>query len=322
VAELLEDRFFDDAFLSELEEIAGPEGPLEGAQADGALHLRLQEFLRTPDGGSLDEQEFVELGAAPLTERTNALLEVCRAGRTLSAVQAVENFVVFFQALVPTLDAEGARQVKRFFFRLVPTLLQIAAHDFGEGRDAVAEGRAALHNLETILIEVSDVRFAPSESELVFRSIDQLAGFIAVGEYAMASRIVSAQLLELIEKNKLARALYRLMEVEVQLQRYLREQLGYPTPRLRLPEDTAALVEYGPLRVLDEESLDGETTRMIQVQVPGIPKLSDVVLHFVAEDGRFLDLRLDALGSAELAVPAGMYALGLTYEPLGRVRRS
>jgi len=322
VAELLQDRFFDDAFLSELEEIAGHEGPLEGARGDSALHLRLQELLRLPDGRRLGEEEFVELGSAPLTERTNALLEACRAGRTLSAVQAVENFVVFFQALVPTLDADGSRQVKRFFFRLVPTLLQIAAHDFGEGKAAVAEGRAALHNLETILIEVSDVRFAPSESELVFRSIDQLAAFIAAGEYAMASRIVSAQLLELIEKNKLARALYRLMEVEVQLQRYLKERLGYATPRLRLPEDAGALAEYGPLRVLDEESLDGETTRMIQVHVPGIPNLADVVLHLVGEDGRFHDLRLDALGSAELGVPAGMYALGLTYEPLGRVSRS
>ncbi|MGE0453946.1 MAG: hypothetical protein AB7O37_11515 [Vicinamibacteria bacterium] len=322
MAELLEDRFFDDAFLSELEEIAGHEGPLEEAHADGALHLRLQEFLSLPGAGRLDEEGFVELAAAPLTERTNALLEVCRAGRTLPAVQAVENFVVFFQALVPTLDALGARQVKRFFFRLVPTLLQIAAHDFGDSREAVAEGRAALHNLETILIEVSDVRFAPSESELVFRSIDQLAAFIAAGEYAMASRIVSAQLLELIEKNKLARALYRLMEVEVQLQRYLKERLGYATPRLALPEDAAALSDYGPLRVLDEESQGGETTRMIQIHVPGIPNIADVVLHLVGEGGRFHDLRLDALGSAELRVPAGAYALGLTYEPPGRVRRS
>jgi hypothetical protein len=318
VADAAEERFFDEAFLEELEAIAGSRGPLSAGVGDEALHERLAEFL-SEGGGALGEDDFVALEGSALAERTNRLLEIARGGRSLAAVQAVENFVVFFQALVPTLAGDGARQVRRFFFRLVPTLLQVAAQDAAGGGSRLADARAALHNLETILIEISDVRLAPSEGELVFRSIDQLAGFIAAGEYEMANRIVSAQLLELIERNKLARALYRLMEAEVGIQRYLKERLGYTTPRLRVPEDAAALADYGPLRVLEEEAI-GEASRLVQVHVPGLARLSDVVLQLVREDGASHALRLDSLGSAELAVPAGLYSLGLSYDPVVRRR--
>jgi hypothetical protein len=41
-----------------------------------------------------------------------------------------------------------------------------------------------------------------------------------------------------------------------------------------------------------------------------------VVLHLAREDGTAAyDLRLDALGSARLDVPAGSYRLGLIYQP-------
>lgn len=315
---MADERFFDDAFLQELQELASGEGAL--ARADqGARELEQRlSLLLAGEGGAppLGLDDLAALPAPQLLQRTDRLLEMCRGGAGRGAVQAVENFIVFFQALLPNLKDDGADQVRRVFARLVPTLIQIAYNDFGASPEAVAEGRTALGNLETILIDIAGVRLAPEESELVHRSIDQIASFMAVGEYTMASRVVSAQLLDLIERNKLTRALYRLMEAEVAVQRYLKERLGYTTPQFLLPDDLAKLSEYGPIQVLEETDLDGATQRLLQVQVPGIPRLTDVVVHLVAANGgRQFDLRMDALGTAPLRVPDGRYALGLAFEP-------
>ena len=306
--------FFDAEFLGELEQLAAQVVSRPAPGAD--LARRFEEFLREEGGAPLDGESFAALPPAAMVERANALLETCRKGPERAAVQAVENFIVFFQALVPTLATEGAAQVGRFFFRLVPTLIHIAWHDFGEDAAAAREGTAALENLETILIEISDVRLAPAESALVFRSIDQLAGFIAVGEYAMASQIVSAQLLDIIARNKLARALYRLMEAEVAVQVYLKERLGRPTPSLELPADLHDLADFGPVRVFEEELL-GEGRRLVQVHIPGLARLSDVVLHLApVGGGEPLVLRLDALGTAELPPVDGVFQMGLGWEPV------
>jgi len=312
--------FFDPSFLSELESLADlPQGEPHPS-APASLPEKLSTFLDPhPHDGvvqRLDEAGFLALPPALLTERTNALLAICREGGTGDAVLAVENFVVFFQALVPTLREDAARAIKAVFFHLVPTLIHIAYNDFGEGEDAREEGRRALRLLENILIEISSVRLAPSEGQLVFKSIDQLTSFIGVGDYTLANEIISTRLLSIISRNKLTRALYRLMEVEVSIQVYLKERLGYPTPSLRVPEDFEALREYGPIRVLSEEGLDGVVRRFVQVQLPDLPILRDIVLRLVpAQGGAHHDLRFDGLGTAELDVPPGTYGMGLLYEP-------
>lgn len=314
--EIVEDEFFDPSFLAELEGLAtmqkGVPAPLS---LSVSLTDKLETFLAGQEGeAALDEEAFIDLPSAVAVERLNRLVEICRGGSQRRAVQAVENFVVFFQALVPTVTGEAARQIKRFFFHLAPTLIHIAFNDFGDTGDEQSEGLAALRNLETILIEIANVRLAPTESELVFRNIDQLAAFISVGEYSMANEVISSQLLQIIRSNKMTRALFRLMEVEVSVQVYLKEKLGYLTPQIRVPEDIDVLHDYGPIRILQEDIL-GETKIFIQVHIPEIPFLRDIVLHAVGEDGRGHDLRLDALGSAELTLPPGIYSLGLVYQP-------
>ena len=97
-------------------------------------------------------------------------IESCRRSPRRDAAQAAESFVVFFQALVPTLSPEPAREVKATFFRLVPTLVQMAWEDTAEGIENRRESREALALLETILLEVSSVRLAPVESGLLFKS--------------------------------------------------------------------------------------------------------------------------------------------------------
>lgn len=309
------EEFFDPSFLTELEELASGEGPA-GPGPGHDLRAELEEFLRPVTAATppLTEDAFVELPAAVVAERTNALLEILRRGKSLPAVQAAESFVVFFQALVPTIP-DGASEVRRLFFRLVPTLIHIAFNDFSDTDAKREEGRAALRGLENVLIEIASVRLAPGESELVFRSIDQMAAFIGAGEYTMAGQVISGQLLGIIARNKLTRALYRIMEVEVNVQRYLGEKLGYSTPQIRVPADFGLLADYGAVRVLTEEVL-GERTRYIQVQIPDIPILRDIVLRLARADGLTRDLRLDALGSAKLDVPDGTYSLGLVYQPL------
>jgi hypothetical protein len=312
-----QEDFFDASFIAELQTLATATPAAVPAEPSAALHDKLAVVLAPlqPGGEPLSETEFLGLSAEILSERTNTLVEICREGGRGEAALAVENFIVFFQALVPTLSPEGLHEIKRFFFRLAPTLLHIAHNDFGEDEEARLQGRQALRNLETILIEISSVRLAPSETELVFRSIDQLAAFIAVGEYLMANEIVSSQLLSIITRNKLLRALFRLMEVEANLQRYLKEKLGCSTPQLRVPEDFRLLAEYGPMRVLQEVGPDGRRRQLVQIQIPDIPLLRDVVLHLVPEAGDGIDLRLDALGSAELVVAPGVYTMGLLYQP-------
>jgi hypothetical protein len=307
--------FFDEALLGELEElvasVAG--GPSHGGA--GTLPEKLAVFLADGDR-RLDEDRFLALSPDALTDRINQLTEICRESGRIEAVQAVEGFIVFFRTLLPTLGDLGTQAVKRVFFRLGPTLIQIAFHDFGDTRALREEGREALRSLERVLFEIASVRLAPVESDLVFRSIDQLVHFIEAAEYAMASELISSQLLSLIARNRLARVLYHLMGVEVAVQRYLADRLGMTTPRFRLPDDAAQLGDYGPLRILEETSADGLRRRFIQVHLPDIPTLKDVVLHLVDEQsGRDHALRLDRLGSAELHVPDGAYKLGLGYEP-------
>jgi hypothetical protein len=307
------EEFFDASFLAELERLAAT-AP-EAAQS-ARLPEKYAQFLAPEPGQQrpLDEDAFVGLPPARLAERTNRLIEIGRQSPRPGALQAVESFVVFFQALVPTLP--DASSIRRAFFRLVPTLLHIAWNDFGDEEEQRREGRLALRQLEAVLLEISSVRLAPTEGELVFRSIDQLGAFIGAGQYAIASELIATRLLGIVARNRLTRALYRIMEVEVAVQVYLKKKLGCGTPRIRLPQDVAALSDYGPLRILRDEAPEGGLRRYIQIQLPNIPTLRDVVLHLAREDGRAsYDLRLDALGSAPLEVPDGAYGMGLIYQP-------
>lgn len=312
--------FFDASFLAELEELAAlPQGPAGRPLAAAPSEL-LSAFLApppdTPEGRPLTEEEFVGLPTHLLTARVNLLIELCRQAGQTAAVQTVDNFIVFFRALIPTLSESGSREIKCVFFRLVPTLIHVAYDDFGPDDAQRRAGAEALRCLERVLIEISGVRLAPGEGELVFRSIDEMMGFIGVGEYAMASEVIAARLLSIIERNKLLRALYRVMEAEVRVQRHLKERLGYPTPQIRLPDDLPRLTEYAPLRVFEEEAASGVRRRLIQVQLPDLPDPANVVLHVTSQDdGRVWELALDALGAAELSLPDGAYSLGLIYTP-------
>ena len=305
--------FFDDAFLAELEGLAsGPSAPIAPLEDD--LHTRLDGILRH-EGRALGEQAFASLPGDAVLDRTDALLEVCRLSPKRGALEAVENFVVFFQALLPTLHGAPAHEIQLVFYRLIPVLLHIAWHDFAGREQERQEGRKALKGLENILLEIAGVRLQPSESELVLRSIDQIAGFLGAGEYAMAEELVTSRLLALIRKNKVARALYRIMEVEVGIQVYLKEKLGYTTPQIRIPDDFAALAEYGPLRVLREDGPGGLTT-YLQFQIPDFPNLREVLVTLIRDDGAIgYEMRLDALGSVALRLSSGTWRLGLTYQP-------
>ncbi len=267
-----------------------------------------------PGGDPLTETAFQRLGAAALAERCNGLIEAGRRSPRHDAAQAVESFIVFFQALVPTLAESAAREVKATFFRLIPTLLPMAWDDVA-GAGAAGE---ALRLLETILLEVSSVRLAPAESELLFKSLDQLATLVGAGEYTLARDVVAMPLLAILRKNRVKRSLFRLMEVEVDIQRYVQQQLGHESPHMRIPEDLAALFDYGPVRAFEERSTSGAPVSYIQVQLPDIPILSDIVVRFSREDEDApRDVRLDALGSGRLDLPPGLYRFGLLYAPEG-----
>jgi hypothetical protein len=289
----------------------------QGGEAARGYRESLAAFLApvSPGGAPLGEAGFLELPLGALGERCNGLIESCRRSPRRDAAQAAESFVVFFQALVPTLGPEPAREVKATFFRLVPTLVQMAWEEASEGSERRREGREALALLETILLEVSSVRLAPVESGQLFKALDQLATLIAAGEWALARDMVAAPLLQILRKNRVARSLFRLMEVEMALQGYLRERLGHDTPHIRIPEDLGALSDFGPLRVFDEEGLDGVRQVFLQVQLPDIPILSDIVVHLSGAEGSDHRLRLDGLGSVPLDLPAGLYQIGLLYEP-------
>ena len=315
-----DDEFFDPTFMAELEELAGPGDGFQIAQLDGpsAPEEKLSAFLSPVADGTtpLSEEGFVDLPNSDLTDRVNGLMELCRDGGRLDAVQPVEAFVVFFRALIPTLTESGSQEIKRLFFRMVPTLIHIAHNGFSDDADKQRDGVEALRNLERILIEISGVRLAPAESELVFRSIDQMTSFISVAEYAMANEVISSRLLSIIARNKLMRSLFRLMEAEVAVQRYLKQRLGSPTPVICIPEDLHLLEDYAPLRIFSEDEDDSAPRRLIQIQLPDLATPDHVVLHVsAAEGGAEYELRLDALGTAELNVPDGVYALGLVYSP-------
>lgn len=276
----------------------------------------LARFLAptTPDGPPLSETAFQELSPGALAERCNGLLEAGRRSPRHEAAQAVESFVVFFQALVPTLSQAAAREVKATFFRLIPTLVPMAWDD-GEGGGA---GGEALRLLETILLEVSSVRLTPAESEILFKSLDQLATLMGAGEHALARDVVAQPLLGILRKNRVKRSLFRLMEVEVEIQRYLQVQLGHKSPQIRVPDDLAALADYGPVRVFEERDAQGRPVHYIQVQLPDIPILSDIVVRFSRDaDDPPRDVRLDALGSGRLELAPGLYRFGLLYLPDG-----
>jgi len=319
----LDNDTFDSALLSELEGLVADSGVAVSSAAQGAADARgyretLAAFFAPilPGDPPMAERSFLDLPVAVLARRCNGLIESSRRSSRRDAAQAVESFIVFFQALVPTLAAESSREVKATFFRLVPTLVQMAWEDLDDAGDRRRESRASLGLLETILLEVSSVRLAPVESGMLFRSLDQLATLIAAGEYALAREVVAVPLLGILRKNRVARSLFRLMEVEVALQVYLRERLGHAKPRIRIPEDIPALSEFGPLRVFDEETPDGVRRAYLQVQLPDLPILSDIVVHLSRDDGGDdRRLRLDGLGSVPLDVPPGLYEIGLLYEP-------
>ena len=221
---------------------------------------------------------------------------------------------MFFQALVPTLAEGAAREVKATFFRLIPTLVPMAWDD-GAGGGA---GGEALRLLETILLEVSSVRLTPAESGILFKSLDQLATLMGAGEHVLARDVVAQPLLGILRKNRVKRSLFRLMEVEVEIQQYLQQRLGHDSPQIRVPEDLGALADYGPVRAFEEKDAEGGAVRYIQVQLPDIPILSDIVVRFSREgDDAARDVRLDALGSGRLDLPAGLYRFGLLYAPEG-----
>ena len=317
---------FDPAFLSELEGLVAESGVAVSSPGSPALTGSRETLARffapvTPDGSPLDEAAFLALTQPGLGERCTGLVESCRHSPRREAGQAVESFIVFFQALVPTLGAEPVRGVKATFFRLVPTLVEMAWDDSGVGVERRQDCREALALLETILLEVSSVRLAPAESELLFKSLDQLATLISAGEYTLARDVVATPLLGLLRKNRVARSLFRLMEVEVAIQVYVRERLGYTTPQVRLPDDAPRLAEFGPVRLFDEDAPDGVRRRYLQVQLPDIPMLNDIVVHLASEDGSVQrDLRLDGLGSTPVEVPPGLYRFGLLYSPDGSRR--
>ena len=100
------------------------------------------------------------------------------------------------------------------------------------------------------------------------------------------------------------------------LQSYVRERLGHDTPHLRVPDDLEALADFGPLRVFEEEGAGGTRQLFLQVQLPDIPILSDIVVHLSPEGGGSDErLRLDGLGSVPFDLPPGLYQIGLLYEP-------
>jgi hypothetical protein len=314
-----EQGFFDASLRADLERLAHL--PARPTTQTGAVSLTLNQklarFLALPPAGApMSEDEFVALPDTALTERINLLLELCRESTKPEARQAADNFVAFFRTLVPTLSEAGSVAIKRVFYRLVPSLLQIAFRDFSNDPEQRQEGALLLGKLERILLEISHVQLAPSESELVFQSIDQLTGLFAVGEYAMADGLVASQLLGIIQRNKVMRSLFRIMEVEAAVQEHLRTRLGHATTRMRIPHDLPALREYGPLCVFPEPGSDGRLRNVVQVHLPNIPFPQNVLLLFHDESSRQThSLRLDPLGCAGLDLPDGDYRLGLAYEP-------
>jgi hypothetical protein len=104
----------------------------------------------------------------------------------------------------------------------------------------------------------------------------------------------------------------------VDIQRYVQQRLGHESPQVRIPDDLVALSDYGPVRAFEEHSAEGAPVPYIQVQLPDIPILSDIVVRF-SREGEDVprDVRLDALGSGRLDLAPGLYRFGLLYAPEG-----
>ena len=139
---------FDSAFLSELEGLVTDSGITVSSVAPGGRgRARLPRDARGLPGARRARRPAAQRGRrssrcpeATLAERCNAVIESCRRSPRRDAAQAAESFVVFFQALVPTLGPEPAREVKATFFRLVPTLVQMAWEETAEGNEQRREG--------------------------------------------------------------------------------------------------------------------------------------------------------------------------------------
>ena len=81
-------------------------------------------------------------------------------------------------------------------------------------------------------------------------------------------------------------------------------------------KNVCELLRLLPPHFEEEEGADGERRRYLQLQLPDIPILSDIVVHVAQEGGAVeRDLRLDNLGSAALDLPPGLYRIGLAYAP-------
>ena len=97
-----------------------------------------------PGRPPLAEEGFLALPPAALAERCNGLIESCRRSPRRDAAQAVESFVVFFQALVPTL---GRRARARGQGHLLPPRPDPRADGLGgprrRGGPAAGEPRRA-----------------------------------------------------------------------------------------------------------------------------------------------------------------------------------
>jgi len=118
-----ENDAFDPELISELEGVvADSDRAASSAALDIEIDQGLLEALQSLRAGSEGEPALTEaafLGFTPpqLAERCNLLIEACRRSPRRQAAQAVESFVVFFQALLPTLRDEPAREVKARFGR-------------------------------------------------------------------------------------------------------------------------------------------------------------------------------------------------------------
>lgn len=285
---------------------------------DRALHGMLLDVL-TPTGAGarpapLTEDAFARLSISRFDARANALIRVCRGGPA-GAARAVQNVVALFWMLGQTLSGETADSIKRLFFRFIPTLIQVAYRDFSDNPVCRADGVQALDKLQQMLVEISSTQLTPSESARALSSIDQMAVFIATGDYPVANSVVGSQLARFMERSRLRRALYHLMQAEAEIDRYIRERLGRGRANIQLPQDVPLLSDYAPLRIF-QEPRGGQPRQLMELQLPNIERPDDVVVRMVGAENRVpIDQRLDALGALELLVPDDSYELGLVYDP-------
>lgn len=264
--------------------------------------------------GPLTEDDFASLSTAQFDARANALIRICRGG-TAGAARMVQNVVVVFWMLGQTLTGATGSSFKRLFYRFIPTLIQVAYRDFSDDEDSRAEGARALDRLQQVLVEVSSARLTPLECRHMLSSLEQLEVFIATGDYAIANSVVGVQLRRFMERNRLRRALYHLMQAEAEIDRYVRERLGRSQLSIRLPQDVPHLSDYAPLRIFHEPRR-GRSQRFMELQLPNVERPADVVVRMIGTGSRGpFDKRLDPLCAVDLLVPDDSYRLGLVYDP-------